>query len=339
MDERIRVPADTLRDTLAAGLIRQGLSGEDARTVAEALTEAEMRGRPTHGLVRLAGLVAACGELSSERPHVVEDRGATACVDGMHHLGYVACTMAADEAAARALRYGVAAVGVRRTRHTGMLGLYVERIARRGLVGLGFGDCCPLVAPWGGVEPVLGTNPIAAAFPREPDPVLMDLGTGAITYGEVMLRKHTGEPLPAGVALDAEGRPTSDPAAACEGALLPFAGHKGYALALIVQLLSGALTGAEGVPVRREEYGALFLALRRDAFGPSERVDAEAGRLVAAIKSSRRMAGVGEILLPGERGWRERARCLREGVAVPEALWREAQRFADGRPRRTPGGP
>jgi len=327
--EVVRVPEPEARRAIVRALTRRGLGAVDAEVVADALVEAELRGRATHGVMRLRRVAEACVALK-ERPRLALDRGPAAGIDGAHHLGYVACRMAADEAVARARRHGLALVGVRRARHCGMLGYYVDRIAREGFVGLAFADCIALVAPWGGVDKVLGTNPLAAAFPRAPHPIVIDMGTAAITYGDVILARAAGEPLPEGAAVDAEGRPATDPARVREGALLPMAGAKGYALALLVQLLAGPFCGADGVPPDYDAYGALFLAARKDLLAPAERVDAEVEALVGAIKASRRADGVAEILLPGERAARERERRLREGIPLPATLWREVLALAEG---------
>jgi L-2-hydroxycarboxylate dehydrogenase (NAD+) len=319
----VQVEESRARGLATAILQRYGLAQEDAAIVADVLLEAELRGRPTHGLVRLPGIVRVCGQVARVKCELVVDRGPCACVDGLHQLGYLACHRAAREAIARAKAHGVALVAVRRTRHMGMLGYYVDLVAREEMVGLAFADCQPLVAPWGGVSKVLGTNPIAAAFPWRPHPIVVDMGTSAITYGDLMMAQRLGGRIPEGAAVDEQGRPTADAAAARQGALLPFGGHKGYALGLMAQLLSGALTLAGGLPVRPEDYGFLILAVRVDVMGSAEGYRAEVGKLVAAIRSSRPMQGFDEIRLPGERAYREREKRQREGIPVDENLWRE----------------
>lgn len=320
----VAVNTDDLRGTIADALERHGLLRADADIAADALTEAELRGRATHGLVRLRDLVETIPKLSPDRPEVIERDGPRIVVNGHNHLGYVACCMAVDVAAEVAARHGFALAVARPTRHTGMLGYYVDRLARAGFVALAFSDCLPIVAPWGGAERVLGTNPLAAAFPREPWPILIDLSTAATTMGEVLVRRLAGRPLPEGVAVDGDGRLTTDPARVRDGALLPAAEHKGYAVALLVQMLAGAFAGAAGVPRERDEYGTFLLAMKPDLFAPADQVAREIESLAAACKGVRPMEGFDEVLLPGERGYRERERRLREGVPVDADLWRDA---------------
>lgn len=323
------IPEPHVREIITRVLRKRGLSAEEAAIVSDILTEAELRGRPTHGLMRLPGIANAASETAGIQAELAIDRGACACIDAKHQLGYLACHRAATEAIARGRQHGLALVGVRNTRHMGTLGYYVDMIARQGLVGLAFADCIPLVAPHGGIDKVLGTNPIAAAFPWPPHPILIDLATSATTLGDVMIAQRKGETISPGQALDKDGHPTTDPGAVRPGALLPMAGHKGYALGLMAQLLSGALTGAVGLPLRYEDYGALFLAVRLDALGSAEQYRAGVDEVVRAIKSSRRAKGVGEILLPGERAYRDRERRLREGISVEENLWGELLRLAE----------
>lgn len=328
--DTVTITEAELRRVITDALTANGLPAEDAAIAADALTEAELRGRATHGLVRLRDLVETIPKLSHGRPHVVSGEGPVVQVDGRNYLGYVACRLAVDEAVVRARLHGHALVAARPTRHTGMLGYYVDRLARAGFAALAFSDCVPIVAPWGGAERVLGTNPLAAAFPREPWPILIDMGTSAVTMGDVLLARRAGRPLPEGVAVDADGHMTTDPARVPEGALLPMAEHKGYALALLVQLLAGVLTGAAGVPSERDEYGTFFVVIKPTLFAPGAHVTRELELLVAACKGARPMEGFGEVRLPGERGYRERERRLAEGIPVAAEVWREAKELAGG---------
>ena len=320
----MRMRTDDVRGLIVAVLCRHRLPEAHAQITADVLVEAELRGRKGHGLARLEGIADMCDDLGEE-PALTVDRGAAACIDGRRYLGYVACHMAAQEARTRASRYGLSVVGVRHTRHMGMLGYYVDQLARHDLVALAFADCWPLVAPHGGVERVLGTNPIAAAFPHEPFRIVIDTGTAAITYGDILVAKAADRPLPEGAAVDAEGRPTTDPDAAREGALLPFAGHRGYVLGLMAQLLAGALPLGNGLPLTRDAYGALILAVRIDLFGDASVYRAEVAKLVDALHGARRREGIDEILLPGERAWREREQRLRDGIEVDDDFVRRAE--------------
>jgi L-2-hydroxycarboxylate dehydrogenase (NAD+) len=306
-------PVDSVRRAVERLCREAGAAATEAALLADVLIEAELRGRSTHGLNRLDSVLKRLRARGPERPRVVEERGALVRIDGADESGYLAVAFAAETAARVALAEGHALVGLSRTRHCGMLGYYAGLAARRGVIALLFADCAPLMAPWGGARAVLGTNPIAAAFPAEPHPILIDLSTAAITFGALDRLRAAGRPAPEGTVLDAAGHPTTDPAAA--RTILPFGGPKGYALGLLVQLLAVAAGGA-AVPEHYADYGVLILALRPDLFCPREQYDRNARELIARLKASA-PAGGAEVLIPGERAFREREARLREGIEVP----------------------
>jgi len=184
----------------------------------------------------------------------------------------------------------------------------------------------PMVAPLGGARPALGTNPIAFGFPTEGDPLVIDLGTSAFMGTDLQFRQRLGIPLPEGVAIDEHGRPTTDAAAARHGAILPFGGHKGYALALAMHAL-GVL--ASGVADDHERSGYLFIAFKPDLFVPLKDYRRELSAEIAALKATPRQDGVGEIRIPGERAYRERARLMREGIEIDRRIQDALIRLAE----------
>jgi len=316
----MKLPVEEIRELVERACRAHGAADREARLFADVLIEAELRGRPTHGLNRLEGILGMLRSRRPAEPRIVTERGPLVVVDGNGQSGYLVGAFVADAAVRVAVREGHALVGARNTLHCGMLGYYVAAAARRGVIALLFADCSPLVAPWGGADSVLGTNPIAAAFPHQPYPILIDMGTSATTYGALDLARRRGEPAARDAALDAQGRVTEDPAAV--HTVLPLAGHKGYALGLLVQLLSGVVVGAAAVPADHRDYGLLMLALRTDLFAPADQYEQGVADLVSRIKSVRLRPGFAEILIPGERAWREREQRLQEGIEMSEALWR-----------------
>jgi LDH2 family malate/lactate/ureidoglycolate dehydrogenase len=303
------------------------VSEEDAHVIADVLLEAELRGRSTHGLIRLPGIAGRC-ERGPRRPMRLEKDGPSyALIDGQENLGYLVAHRCARIAVGKADSTGVAVVGARNTGHCGMLGYYVGMVADAGMVGVMACDTSPRIAPWGGTTPVLGTNPLAAAFPAPEGQVLADLSTGAVTSGQLLMAIKDGEEIPDGLALGPDGRLTTDPAQARLGAGLPFGGHKGYALSLVVQLLSAVLTGATPVPEAGKDYGIFLLAVSPSIFGDREAFQDGVAQLVTRIKAARRAEGVEEILVPGDRAWRQREHGLRQGLDVDEALLDELRRL------------
>jgi L-2-hydroxycarboxylate dehydrogenase (NAD+) len=196
---------------------------------------------------------------------------------------------------------------------SGRSAYYVELVARAGLIGIHTVAAPPLVAPPGGAKAALGTNPIAFGFPMEGDPLVIDLGTSAFMGTDLQFRQRLGIPLPDGVAIDEHGRPTTDAAAARRGAILPFGGHKGYALALAMHAL-GVLCDGSG------EAGYLFIAFKPDLFVPLEDYRRALAAEIAAIKATPRQDGVDGIRIPGERAYRDRARLRRDGVSIDRRI-------------------
>jgi len=326
------IKADALRDLMEQLLAAVGCDHEAAAITADVLLEADLRGYGTHGLIRLPTMLRRIqsGMINPQaRPRVIAERAGTALVDADHALGPVGAIYGAQLAVQKARQSGICAGGVVNSDHICMAGYYAEHIARAGCVGILAGVTQPLVHPWGGVERVLGTNPLAIAIPTGKDePVLVDFATSAIAFGTVLTAKVQGEPLPAGVAVGPDGSPTTDATAASQGALAPFGGHKGYGLGLVLGLLAGPLLGAKvgkalGQAVKDGHYdkGDLLIAIDPAAFGDPTVFRATVDAHLAEVKASKKAPGVETIRVPGKRGFAERAHRLREGVPVENSVW------------------
>jgi LDH2 family malate/lactate/ureidoglycolate dehydrogenase len=324
-----RLTPDALRRFASRALLAFDVPEADAALVAESLVEAELEGQPSHGLLRLPFLLDRLERrLVNARPspRVLGGRGAAALLDADNALGPVAGVRALDLAAERAREAGLGLVAVRRSNHLGALGFYLRRCAAGGLVGMAFTNTPPAMSPPGTATPYLGTNPIAAGFPTSGEPVIVDLATSQVARGQILKAARAGAPIPEGWAVDAAGRPTTDPRAALDGSLLPLGGQKGFALALLVEAMSGVLAGAAVGPEvagtfapadRESDVGHCFLAIDPEALAPgfASRMD----RLAADLR------GIGGRA-PGDRRHAERERRLAEGVEVPDALLAELRR-------------
>ena len=246
MPETVSVAA--LEALAAAAFERAGADPVIARRVARALVAAERDGQGGHGLSRVPSYAAQvrAGKVDGRaEPRVERQAPGLLRVDACHGFAFPALDAAIAALAPLTRQQGVAAAAIHRSHHAGQLGPHVERLAGEGLVALMVSNTPGAMAPWGGRTPLLGTNPIAFAAPREgTEPLVIDLSLSAVARGKVMAARRRGEPIPEGIALDAEGRPTTDPAAAMAGTMLPAGGAKGAALALMVEVLAAALTGA-----------------------------------------------------------------------------------------------
>ncbi len=313
-------PAQEVKRATERALAGGGYPPDEASCIADVLVEAELCGRPTHGLTRLDGILRAHDSRKAP-PRIEKDSGGFVLVDGGGGPAYSSARFMADLACERARERGAALVGGRNMGHAGFLGYYVRRAADRGCVALMTADCWGLVAPTGATEGLYGTNPLAAAIPGEEFHIVVDMSTASVTIGQLRLYGLAGAELPPGLAFDAEGNPTTSPEEALKGAVVPFAGPKGYCLAMLVQLFSSALTGARLFPGPGRDYGHLFCALKIDVFVPEEKVRAAVRELVERTRALRR-AGEEPVRLPGERLHNTRQRRLREGLELPDEFAR-----------------
>jgi LDH2 family malate/lactate/ureidoglycolate dehydrogenase len=214
-------------------------------------------------------------------------------------------------------------VGVHNSYYSGRNAYYMEMIVKAGLVGFHLASGQPHVVPAGGTRPALGTNPLCFGFPSAQGPVIFDMGTAALQWGEVLLHAELGAPLPPGVGLDQDGQPTRDARATLLGGVLPFGGHKGYGLSFVVQAM-GLLAGAALARGEVQDYGFLFVVFDPGLLIPADEFKRQVSELIDRLKATPRQAGVSEIRIPSERAFRERTRRRVEGLvfdrAVVEAL-------------------
>jgi LDH2 family malate/lactate/ureidoglycolate dehydrogenase len=307
-----RIAPEVLRDVGTRVLASLGVPADDGALVADSLVQADLWGHQSHGLLRLpwyaarlrSGVMRAVTE-----PAVLSDTGPLVLLDGRDGIGQVLTERARVLAVERARTHGVGVVGVRNSNHFGTAMYFTRRAARDGFVAVLTTNASPAMAPWGGREKRLGTNPWSIAAPG-PDGgvVAVDIANTAVARGKIYLAKNRGEPIPETWALTADGAPTTDPAEGVLGVILPMAGHKGYAISFLMDVLSGALTGsAVGTGVRGpyeadrpSGAGHLFLALDPDAFGDRAGYEARVRQLVDEVKTVPLAQGFDEVFYPGE---------------------------------------
>ena len=326
----MKISADTLRERVAALYRAVGLPDEHAALVADTLVRADLWGHSSHGVMRAPWYLDRVrnGVMNprTEARRVV-DAGAIAVVDGREGVGQVIARDAMLEAIARARRHGVGVVSVRNSNHHGALGYFTRLAAEAGCIGMLAANGGPAMAPWGGRRMAVGTNPwsIAAPAGRHP-PMMLDIANTVVARGKIFLARQKGHRIPDHWALDAEGRPTSDPVAALAGVILPMAEHKGYAIALMMDVLCGVLSGS-GIltevnsPFKTDKpsrSGHFLLALDIAAFGAREVFEARMEQMIDEVKAVPLAPGSEEILYPGELEARNEARHAREGLELPE---------------------
>lgn len=317
---------DELRHRLRKLFTSHGLAATDARALVDIILWAEASGRRTHGLIRVRPMLERL-DAGGHRPgRWLKEAPGSALYDGCGGLGYLVayeCTRKAIELTTRG-GSSLAVVGTRGATHTGPIGYFARICALEGLISICLTDCSPIAAPFGASSPVLGTNPVTMGFPSAPEPVVVDMATTTTTYGDCQVAISEGRQLPRGVALDRSGEPTTDPWEAIHrGSLLPFGGHKGYALALAVQILTSAFTGAAAVPEPGEDYGYTVIVMRRDILVSGETFDRLLKELLFEVKQARPADPASPVLIPGERSAARRAEAEEKGIDLPKSLYDE----------------
>lgn len=333
----LTISADRLTQVATDIFRAAGATPENTECVVSALVGANLAGHDSHGILRIPAYVAdiKSGRLDPKAsPEVVHDAGSTAIVDGGATFGQVGARFAADLAVEKARRAGLAAVTARNCHHTGRIGEWVERIAAAGMIGFATtaGIRGPYsTVPFGGAKGALGTNPLAWAFPRTGGrpPILLDYATSAIAQGKLQVARAKGAPVPPGCIIDKHGRPTTDVEEYFDGGnLLPFAGHKGYSLSVVVELLAVGLSGGALAPEGTRGSCFFALAMSPAAFVSRADFDAYVERIAERLTSVPPAPGFERVLLPGEPEASTRAERLREGIPVAERTWEQLEATA-----------
>lgn len=337
-----RISFKQLKQFITLAMTHLGLPDGDAATVGRLMAEAELQGSDGHGVIRLlpyARRIRAGGMNLTPNIKVVEERAGMALLDGDNGMGHLVMERAAQMAIEKARNCGIGWVGSRLSNHAGPASLYARMPMAQNMIGLYFavGNANHL-PPWGGLDMLLSTNPIAVAVPAgDEPPVVLDMATTVAAYGKVKAKAQRGEMMPEGWMIDRLGKPLLDPKRAEEGFLMPIGGYKGYGLSLIVGLLAGTLNGAamgkQVIDFNHDDTsttntGQAVMAIDLSAFGDVDAFKARVDQLVRELRASERMPGVDRIWLPGEQSHAKRIANERDGMALPGALRTQLDAFA-----------
>ena len=329
-----RVSIPQLETFIARAFEAVGIAKSEATIVAELMVRADAQGSEGHGVFRLPQYIRRIkGGAVNVNPkiRVAREAAGMALVDGDNGMGHLVMRFATQKAIEKAKQAGVAWVGVKRSNHAGPASLYAGMPLEHDMIGLylAVGNANHL-PPWGGIDMLLSTNPIAVAVPADEElPVVLDMATTVAAYGKVKTKAQRGEMMPEGWMMDREGRPLTDPKRANEGFLLPIGGYKGYGLALIFGLLAGTLNGAamgkDVIDFNADDTtptntGHVIVAINIEAFQPVAEFKKSVDALVRDIRNSRRLPGVDRIRLPGEGSYAAREDRLENGIPLPAPL-------------------
>lgn len=324
MPAPLRIPYATLCNRVAAALEALGVAPSLAAQEAEIMAEADLLGVPSHGVRMLPGLLKALKEgRANAQPNtrILREFGATSVLDGDNGPGRASACRAMDDAVARAQKFGIGACLAMRTTHWGRAHAYAYRAARQGMIGICSTNAMPTMAVWGATRAIIGNNPLAISIPQaDPNaPLVLDMAMSQAAVGKVNTWLREGREVPTGWGLDAQGQPSTDAQAILGGAVLPFGGHKGAGLALMLELLTAALAGgAFGNEISAGDRTGLdpdscklFIALNPAAFGGTDTLHARVADYLHYLGQE-----AAPFTWPGERGWHERDANLQHGVPL-----------------------
>ena len=336
------VSFDRLQQFIASAFERLGLPADDASTIGALMAEADLQGSDGHGIIRLmpyARRIRAGGVNVKPNITVVQERAGMALLNGDNGMGHLVMKRAAEMAAEKARVTGIAWVGSQFSNHAGPASLYARMALPHDMIGLYFavGNANHL-PPWGGLDMLLSTNPIAVAVPAANEgPIVLDMATTVAAYGKVKAKAQRGEMMPEGWMMDRSGKPLLDPKRAEEGFLLPIGGYKGYGLALIVGLLAGTLNGAamgkEVIDFNHDDTsvtntGQAICMIDLSAFGDVDAFKERVDTLARDLRDSERIMGVERIWLPGEQSEQRRTNYAKDGIPLPPALVKQLDTLA-----------
>jgi len=324
-----RLSVDRLSEFCSTAYLALGLPEIDAVLLADSLVQADLWGHQSHGVMRTfwyGKRIQSGATKAVSTPELVIDGGAIAVMDGKDGIGQVVTARAMQEAIERSGKHGIGAVAVRNSGHFGTAMYFTRMAASAGCIGFLSTNASPAMAPWGGRSKLIGTNPwsIAAPAGRYP-PMMLDVANTAVARGKLYVAGKKGEAIPEGWAIDTEGRSTTDPAMGIAGNILPMAGHKGYAIAAMMDVLSGVLSGsrfADGVvgpymAEGRSGVGHLVMVLNIEAFRPLKEFIADTESLIESIKRTPLAAGAKEVFYPGEPEARAEEHHRAVGIEIP----------------------
>lgn len=306
----MKIKIEELKHISRKALRNIGFVENDVETILNHAITAELEGKKSHGVVRIVKLKGPVFSkeinLTDEDHEITKETPISLQIDGKLKTGLVVVEWALDKAIEKAKTNMVCFVGTKNVGPvTGMIGYFAKKVTKENLIFLGFNNSPAGLTPFGSKESLWGTNPFTVGIPtNNPDlPIILDMASSKMTFGDVMIHKVLGKELPQGVSVDSEGNPTTDPNKAVDGSQVPFEGRKGSGLAMIVEILAGPLVGSKGGnAVKGEgEWGSFFVLINPELYRPIDELKADVDTMIQELKNSKKQDGVEEIFYPGEK--------------------------------------
>ncbi|MDR3292014.1 MAG: Ldh family oxidoreductase [Methanobrevibacter sp.] len=330
----MKINAENEKKLLLTMLDKLGVNKENSEIVSEATLDADLKGFTSHGLGRFHNYIMGI-ELNNINPDgeliIERETEAMALVNGNNNFGHVVAYKSMKIAIEKAKKVGIAAVGTNNSNHFGVTGFYSDLAIKNGVIGFVIANTEPAIAPLGGKEPIIGTNPIAIGVPGN-NYISVDMATSATARGKLLEASRKGEKIPEGLALDSDGNPTIDPNKALEGSILPFGGHKGYSLAFIIEILTGPLVGAaygkqvKGTATCKENCtkGDLFVAIDPDKFVGITEFKKETESFINELRTSEP-----GTIIPGDIETKKMDNFRKEGLNIDKVLYEKLKEICE----------
>ncbi|MEP7103288.1 MAG: Ldh family oxidoreductase [Candidatus Dojkabacteria bacterium] len=329
----MKIKITELENLVHKAILKYGYSEKETNVIQEILIFAQLRGN-NQGVVKLIGKGIPKREIAA-KPKIIKETLVSALVDGNATHAMIVMDYLVDLAVEKARKSGIGIAGNFNTSEsTGALGYYVNKIAEKGLIGLAFASApFQTTAPEGSNEAKFCTNPLAYGIPTEKDPIILDMSTSAMAYYGLIEAKTAGKEVAKGTGYDSEGNETTNPAEIMSGALKTFGGHKGSGLALVVQVLAGIFVGSESFNSDSDNAGNLVMAIDPEMFISSDKFKKDVSEMISNIKSARKLPGVDEILVPGERGNKYKDSNIKKGeIEIEENLLKSLRNLVEELP-------
>lgn len=333
--------AEVLKGFSSKVFQKLGFSEENAGIISDILIAADLRGINSHGVARLPIYAKRIQKnLINTKANIkaIRENATSAILDADNSMGHVVAYQGMKLCIEKAQKVGIGAVGVRSSNHFGINAYYTMMAAQENLIGMTFTNTSPLMAPFGGREALLGSNPLSIAIPAGKEPTMVvDMATSVVARGKLEVAAREGKAIPEGWAIDAEGRATVDPVKGLAGVLLPFGGPKGYGLALLVDILSGVLTGAKYGPEagslfgdmdRPQDIGHFFIAISVENFMDINTFKTRMDSMIQSIRESKKAVGFDRIFMPGEIEYEKSKDLSVKGIPVNQAVLEELNTLA-----------
>ena len=324
----VKIKLDELKEIGTKILIKHGMNSNETNIIVDTMIDDELRGRSSHGFAHLSRIVDVYKKSKKETITIIKENDCSALVDGGNSLGPIVANFSMKVAIDKVKSNGISIVGTINPDPFLTAGYYAKMATDENFIGIIAANSKARIMPWGGIDPIFGVNPIAIGIPTKERPIILDMALSRITISDIKAANREGKEIPSDLAVDANGKSTTNPNDALDGALFPIDTYKGYGLALAIELLAGPLVRGKAGKTIEGSRGYLFILVDPNIFTDVEDFKDSASRLIEEIKNSRKAEYVKDIFIPGEQSEKHRENALKRGfVEISDSVFNEIQKL------------